>query len=290
MIEREIAHRLFAKEFNNSIYLKAYHLNEFKGSKASKLLFSPTGLPINRVFIVGVITEIQNILSKNNNLWKARVSDPTGTFIIYAGKYQPDAAFFISTVDVPSYVAVVGKVRFYESKDRVNIISIRAEEINNVDSFTRNSWVIDAAISTLQRLKFLDNTINNNAINNEENMSDMLKLQDLNSLSLEVINELISFYGINTNYIKEYQQDVYKALLAIKENIDSQFTQKNININQIQELLITLDQGKGVSYNSLMSIAQNKSIPKEIVNEILHYLLESGECYQPRNGILKLVQ
>jgi hypothetical protein len=84
IIEREIAWRIFACEFNRS----NLHISE-GDERAPNYIITPTGVKCNRLFIVGVVTEVENI-GKENSLWRARVADPTGVFTVYAGQYQPE--------------------------------------------------------------------------------------------------------------------------------------------------------------------------------------------------------
>ncbi|MCZ7372687.1 MAG: DNA-binding protein, partial [Candidatus Methanoperedens sp.] len=104
-LDREVAWRVFAHEFNRS----SLHISE-GDERAPNYIITPTGVKCNRLFIVGVVTEVENI-GKDNNLWRARIADPTGVFTMYAGQYQPEAAIFLSELNIPAYVAVVGKAR-----------------------------------------------------------------------------------------------------------------------------------------------------------------------------------
>jgi len=47
--------------------------------------------------------------------------------------YQPEAAIFLSELQVPAYVALVGKARKYEPEDGSVYLSVRPEEINAAD-------------------------------------------------------------------------------------------------------------------------------------------------------------
>ncbi|MCK4929252.1 MAG: DNA-binding protein, partial [Methanosarcinales archaeon] len=81
---REVAHRVFAQEFRDSDL-------SFKDSNdqySPQYLLTPTGAKVNRMFIVGTLTEKEDI-GTDAEYWRARVVDPTGAFIIYAGQYQP---------------------------------------------------------------------------------------------------------------------------------------------------------------------------------------------------------
>src|SRR3989304_6594336 len=153
IMDREIAWRIFAHEFNMS------NLYVSEGDeRAPNYIITPTGVKCNRLFIVGVVTEVENI-GKDNNLWRARVADPTGVFTVYAGQYQPEAAIFLSELDIPAYVAVVGKARKYEPEDGSVYTSVRPEEMNNADEKLRDRWVLDTAERTLERIKNLEDAL-----------------------------------------------------------------------------------------------------------------------------------
>src|SRR6266705_1127868 len=47
---------------------------------APSYVVTPLGAKVNRVFVVGVITDVENVGSDIQPMWRARVSDPTGTF------------------------------------------------------------------------------------------------------------------------------------------------------------------------------------------------------------------
>ena len=83
---REVAHRIFAVELNNS------NLQEDKSEKRStRYLITPTGTKCKRIFFVGTLIEKTEI-DKPSLLWSARISDPTGIFYIYVRHNQPELA------------------------------------------------------------------------------------------------------------------------------------------------------------------------------------------------------
>jgi len=83
------------------------------------------------------------------------VVDPTGSILIYAGQYQPEAAQILANMEAPAYVAVVGKPNLYQTEDGNIIISLRAESIQQVDKATRDQWIMDTARRTSERLQVL---------------------------------------------------------------------------------------------------------------------------------------
>jgi RPA family protein len=151
---REVAKRVFAEELKSSNY--SFRDGEDQHQYAPSYLLTPTGAKCNRVFMVGTLTEKDNI-GTDKEYWRGRVVDPTGSILIYAGEYQPEAAHILANMETPSFVAVVGKPNLYQTDDGNIIISLRAESIQRVDENTRNQWIVDTASRTLERLEALKN-------------------------------------------------------------------------------------------------------------------------------------
>jgi RPA family protein len=145
---REVARRLFAREFTDATYM----FKESDDELAPNYTLLPTGERLNRLFFVGTLTEINDVGS-DSEYWQGRVVDPTGTFFIYAGQYQPEAASTLRQLDTPNYVAVVGKPRSYETDDGDTNVAVRPESITTVDEPTRDRWVIETAEQTIERLQ-----------------------------------------------------------------------------------------------------------------------------------------
>jgi hypothetical protein len=152
---REVARRVFASEFNDA----AYTFKESDDERAPVYLLLPTGERANRVFLVGTLTEKEDV-GEDNEYWRGRIVDPTGTFFVYAGQYQPEAASTLRDLEPPAYVAVVGKPRTYETDDGTVNVSVRPESITEVDAATRDRWVVETARRTLERIEAFDDEAN----------------------------------------------------------------------------------------------------------------------------------
>ena len=107
------ARRVLANEFNDGLHT----FTESDEDKAPVYQLLPTGQRANRVFVVGTYTETED---KTDKYVRARVVDPTGTFMLYAGQYQRDAKAEIESLTPPTYVAVVGKPNVYTSGKRAH--------------------------------------------------------------------------------------------------------------------------------------------------------------------------
>jgi RPA family protein len=146
---REVARRVFAREFNDA----AYTFQESDDDRAPVYSLLPTGERANRAFLVGTLTETEDV-GEDSEYWQGRVVDPNGdTFFMYAGQYQPDAASMLRELEPPAYVAVAGKPRTFETDEGDVNVSVRPESISEVDEATRDRWVVETAERTLDRIR-----------------------------------------------------------------------------------------------------------------------------------------
>ena len=148
---REVARRVFASEFNDA----GYTFTESDDERAPVYALLPTGESSNRVFFVGTLTEKEDV-GEDSEYWRGRIVDPTGTFFVYAGQYQPEAASKLRDLEPPAYVAVVGKPRTYETDDGTVRVSVRPESITEVDAAARDRWVAETARRTVERVAAFD--------------------------------------------------------------------------------------------------------------------------------------
>ena len=148
---REVARRAFAAEFNDA----SYTFKESDDDRAPVYSLLPTGESANRVFVVGTLTETEDV-GEDSEYWRGRIVDPTGTFFTYAGQYQPEAASALREAETPAYVSVVGKPRTYETDEGDVNVSLRPESITVVDADTRDRWVVETAERTIERIESFD--------------------------------------------------------------------------------------------------------------------------------------
>ncbi len=145
--EREPARRVFAAELREC----RYQFKDGEDEKSPTFVLLPTGERCNRIFLVGTLTEKQR-QGDQNIFYRGRVVDPSGTFFVMAGSYQPEAMQQIAKIDTPAFVAVIGKPNLYQTPDGAFLVSVRVESITVVDKETRDLWVLDTAARTLDRI------------------------------------------------------------------------------------------------------------------------------------------
>jgi RPA family protein len=182
---REAARRVFAQELKDSNLTSRDESDQY----APQYVLTPTGAKVNRLFLVGTLIEKEDI-GTDSEYWRGRISDPTGSFLVYAGQYQPEAAQFLSECELPVFVAVIGKTSTYTTDDGNVFTSIRPESIQQVDEDTRDLWVLDTAKQTFDRIKAVET--------GEDQNSKLAK----------------EHYSTDTNF---YRQILKKALESLKE-------------------------------------------------------------------------
>ena len=148
MTNRELAWRVFAGEYNHTTLQL-----EPSQEREPGYLVTPLGAKINRIFVVGVLTDIEKLERNGNTHYRARVSDRTGVFYIYAGQYDPKVIKILSDLEPPAYIAVIGKSRMYSPEEGVTYVSIRPENIVVVDKNARDYWLLDTCKSIKTRLE-----------------------------------------------------------------------------------------------------------------------------------------
>jgi RPA family protein len=329
LMDREIAWRIFAHEFNRS----NLHVSE-GDERAPNYIITPTGVKCNRLFIVGVVTEVEKI-GKDNNLWRARIADPTGVFTVYAGQYQPEAAIFLSELQVPAYVAIVGKARKYEPEDGSVYISVRPEEMNAADEKQRDRWVLDTAERTLERIKFMEEALNSGLSGNElreflqkKGASPLLAdgaaralqhYKNLDKIKLELKNAVIHAVKTITSESGAQEKTVGKEQaegIQASKNLQSgeEPLEQELKTEELKEearspgetgiiktekmpepkeaiaaIIDKLDTGKGIFYSSVVETAMNAGIKPESVEAGIKELMDEGRCYEPKIGVLRKV-
>lgn len=189
---REVAYRIFARELSDTTVALERDPDD---AYAPQYVLTPTGAKVNRVFVVGTLTEKEDI-GTDTEYWRARISDPTGASFIYAGQYQPDAtrALVDATVadadaETPEFLAVVGKVGIYTTEDGNVLTSLRPETISIVDAETRDRWVLETARQTLDRIKRLEDGSSENLAMVEEHYS--LDLEQYRQMVVSALESLV---------------------------------------------------------------------------------------------------
>ena len=287
-MKRETAWRVFAGEYlDSTLEIKG------EGTKIPSYVITPLGARINRLFIVGVLTDIENIV-EGGDFVRAHISDPTGVFTLYSGQFQREVTEKLSMIEIPSFVAVVGKIRTYTPEDGGTMyVSIRPETIYQVSAEIRDNWIVETAWHTKERIEaFLEASKMN-----EPNNRELEKLGYSRSLAQGVIAAINHYPMIQVNRYIEMIQDALayiKPVIEEEDTIESKKEKESKDTKNSEEIdeeileIIKEEEGKdGVSWEIIIEKCKTKGIKSEIVEEALNSLMDKGLIYEPILGMLR---
>jgi len=288
---REFAWRVFAGELNASDFEHSEG-----GERVPTYLITPLGARINRLMAVGVLTELENLGDEREPMWKARVSDPTGTFYITAGQYQMEASMALSKLKPPAFVSVIGKSRVYSPEEGVVYISVRPETIKEVDSYIRDYWILDSCKSLKDRI---------------DTVKEALKLESPTKDKLRALGcreELADGIVLAMGHYKEIELEKYEEMLvdALRYLLEEESSQEESELvqkdsaqekketveedgeSEILQIVESLDKdGRGANWDEIVSAAKRKKIKEKELEELINNMFEKGKIFEPVLGKIK---
>lgn len=298
MISREIAWRVFAGEYNSSdLEIKG------EGERAPSYVVTPLGAMVNRLFVVGVMTDKDNIGTEEEPLWRARISDPSGIFYISAGQYQPEAALAVSKIEPPAFVAVVGKSRTYSPEEGTVYVSIRPEAVKVVEEEIRDYWVLEAGQATVKRIEAMEDALEME----EPSVEELVKLGHERRLAEGVVQSLSHYVGVNLSTYREMVVDALRYLLPehememevpkgepeSPEEIEVEEVEEEEDIDREEQVLGIIDaldrNEKGAPWDEIMEESEKVGIGQTDLEEITNSLLDKGLIYEPVLGKMKRI-
>ncbi len=295
---REMAWRLFAGEYNDAT-LEV----EGTGERAPSYVVTPLGAKVNRIFVVGVITDIENVGTDMQPMWRARVSDPTGTFHVYAGQYQPEAAAALSKLKPPVFGAVVGKSRVYSPEAGTVYTSIRPEVIKAVDERVRDFWILEACRSLRKRLDAMAEAQKMDPLTKEglvqvgikEGLAEGL-VQAASHYGKADLSRYTAMLAESLRYLlpeyREYRPPESEPTVAepTAKAETKESEEPTADEDRVLEVIASLDRdGKGAPWEGILDAAGKTGVSKDKLEESINSLLDKGLIYEPILGRMKKI-
>lgn len=196
--------------------------------------------------MVGALTEVGTV---SGSVIRARVADPTGTFLMDIRRSNILLSRTISELAPPVFVAVTGEGRVY----RDGQCTIHPETITPTDRAIRDLWVLRTADKTLTRLEEMQVS----SLPDEERLAFM----DIASM-------------------------VQAALGTVRNDVEGSSPSSR---QVILELIAGQSGPKGVSFDLLAEYALTRGISRNELEATVALLVEEGDCYQPLKGYVKVL-
>jgi hypothetical protein len=245
--------------------------------------------------IVGTATEIEDI-GTDGSFYRMRVSDPTGVFFVTAGQYQPEAASFMQELigKLPAFVTVVGKASLYTPKEGTVLTSIRAEKVVLADENIRNTWLVETAKATLDRLAALKT---NTALGLEVDTAYPDK-EDYKQIVKTVLLSMKSDVGVGspasppTSTVPPVPppaavppSSTPETKPAGKAPSDGPMSLEDMK-NFVEQKIIALNKGKGVKLEALGNPCKGAGMTLMQLEAALKGLMDEGRIYEPKVGLV----
>ncbi len=303
---REIGWRVFSKEFNSAT-LDISSSEE----RAPSYVVTPLGAKVNRVFVVGVITEAENIGSEEAPMIRARIADPAGNYYLSAGQFQPESTIALRELEPPEFVAVVGKGKVYSPEDSVRLLSIRPEIIRKCDAALRDYWIFETCVSMKRRIEIMKEAVKMDPATVQEleklgypkylvegavaatNHYENIDMESYENLLADALREIVSG---EIGEIKELDLD--EAIVSpeadeveiVSKPTEEIFEEDEDKEEMILQIVEALDKdGKGAKWEAIAAEAKKKGIEKERLEEICTDLMDKGDIYEPELGKIKKI-
>jgi len=291
---REVAWRLFASEYNDA-NLEV----EGGGDRAPSYVVTPLGAKVNRIFVVGVITDVENVGSDMQPMWRARVSDPTGTFNVYAGQYQPEAAASLAKLKPPVFGAIVGKSRVYSPESGAVYTSIRPETIKEVDESVRDYWILEACRSLRKRLDAMTEAQKMDPLTKD----GLVKIGVKEAVADGIVQAVTHYGKVDlSRYTAMLAEGLRYLLPEYREAaetgepapaaapVEEPAKEPDAAEEAVLAIVADLDKdGKGAPWEGILAAASAKDVTKDSLEESINSLLDKGLIYEPILGRMKKI-
>jgi RPA family protein len=306
-MKREAAWRVFASEYNDtSVEIKG------EGEMTPSYVVTPLGAKINRLFVIGVLTDVEQV-SEAGEFVRAHISDPTGVFTLYSGQYQQDATTALSNIEVPAFVAVVGKARTYTPEEGTLYVSIRPEKVMEVNADARDQWILETCTSTKDRIEAMVEAMKMN----QSNAYDLRKLGYSKELSEGIITALKNYGTVDVSKYVTLIQESLQYLTQGKDSLpDLDVKQEEeIKIDEVEiekpiketkekkeepaeedseetektvlETIKKIEGKDGASWDAITEKCEKAGLDKDVIEEAITSLMDKGLIYEPILGTIK---
>lgn len=227
-------------------FLFAFEFNESKETGDNRFI-SPLGEIFGTVNIAGALTGVK--ISPSSGNVHARVSDPTGVFLVVAERREFGVCRFLKDAEIPSLVSVTGRVFPGEP------LRISPEATIPVTPDMRNSWINFTARGTIGRM---DKAASEGSVN----MKDLCRY---------------------TDYLERAIDAALVPVSLEEPGIPEDFT------GRVRKIIAENSGKKGIAIDELTKICISSGVTESAVKRSIESLLDEGDCYLPSGGYVRLL-
>jgi RPA family protein len=303
-MKREFAWRIFATEFNDAQYEE-----KGTGEMMPSYVITPLGGKINRMFIVGVLTDVEPI-GEDGGFVRAHVSDPTGVFTLYSGQYQPEITDQLSTIEIPAFVAIMGKSKAYIPEDGdIMYASIRPQQIALVTPEIRDQWIVETCKHTIKRIEAMDEALKmpgnytvelqnlgigkylSDGIEIAISKYDHVDLDRYRNMLKDALQYVTEGPGVIDESSKDKDLDNFSQENGMSKLIPPEQQVTSAEMQETEDLVLKVIQSvegkEGALWDKITEQCEKKGLDIDMIEEALNALMEKGIIYEPVLGTIK---
>ncbi|HHD16634.1 MAG TPA: hypothetical protein ENK47_08000 [Euryarchaeota archaeon] len=292
---REAARRVFAVEYNSS-----QHEDRGLEENAPNYVITPLGESVNRMYLIGVLMSKTNNGTDDSPMYRAEIRDPTGTFYLYAGQYQPQALTALAQLEPPALLGVVGKIRTFVRDDGSFYASVKPEVIFPVDIPQRDRWIISTARFTMDRIRALKDAYGMD----DPNEKDLVEMGHSGRTAASAVRSIGIYGQVDLEPIKKGIRDALDLVLEgggeslgelpkMESGPSPKEAEKEKPGAEVKDTVFAIIKAtmgnKGALYRDIIEECAKKGIDKIQLEETIQELLDEGLVYEPTIGIIKPV-
>jgi hypothetical protein len=223
----------------------------------------------------------------------------------------------LQSIEVPAFVAIIGKVRTYIPEEGTLYVSLRPELVREVNAEARDRWIIETCMQTKQRISAILEAMKLT----QPNVYDLKKLGYTRELSEGIVAALKKYGTVDVNkyatLIRESLQYIVPAAaekfeeiqenekLEIKERKkESKKEQKkpkkqegeqSIPVSEasgdpetvVLDTIKELEGVEGAPWDSIVEKCKKQGLDENSIEEALTSLMDKGFIFEPVLGTLK---
>ncbi len=240
----------------------------FLEENGTTFLVTPTCARCNRLFGVGEVKEVE----KRGNIVRIKINDLTATLNIYTNKVIQLGTFMnVDAEEKRAFMAFIGNLHVREGAGKRKSVIMLAEEVEAVGESVRNSWIINTAWRTMERIEPLRLNVSLKMENKELSESAFAFKEALEHYAIDD-DKLDALGSMAINAVKGMWQDYSKTT--------GEMILETLNNAEKRSM------GRG----KLMKELKKKGLKEEWVEEIIDEFIVEGRCYEPEVGVLKVVE
>ncbi len=249
----EAAARVFAGELGKAT--RGIH------HQGEDCLLTPAGACVHLVYLVGALTAQSG---DARTAVTARIADPTGVFLVRATAREPEMLAALAAIAPPAFVAVLGYAEGARQGPTVRPISVA-----RVDRGARDRWLVRTADRTAARLEAVRARLRGEG---DDPLAD----------------EAIAVYAVTPAMVEELRAMAAHALEVLPAADVAAVRASDVDLTSV--LIARVEEGgrEGVPMEDLVVLGAREGCSKVEVEEALAGLLEEGDCYMPRRGLIRI--